>query len=367
MPEKTPLDDVEARAGAQFVEQAGWLMPEHYGNLAQEYRSARERAALFDVSNRGKVEVSGADAVTFLQNLATNDVAGLPAGAGCEVFFTTAQAKVVAHALAYRLPAHDQRQGFWLDTVPGLAGNLIKHLDRYLISEQVELADRTADLAQIHLAGPQADALLRGVLSEDIPQMADLQHLLRSFGSGAACPIRRHSPLGVPGHDILCPPAEAAAVWEALTRAGAVPAGLQAYEILRVEAGTPSYGKDVDETTLALEVGRTRQAICYTKGCFLGQEPLVRIRDLGHVNRSLLGLKLSGGAVPAGAKLFRDGKEVGRVTSSVVSPALGTGIALAYVRRGNDPGTMVEVEAEGARSAAEVVFLPFGVSGAGKN
>jgi folate-binding protein YgfZ len=140
---------------------------------------------------------------------------------------------------------------------------------------------------------------------------------------------------------------------------------LRAWEILRVEAGTPAYGKDMDESTLALEIGRTSQAICYTKGCFLGQEPLVRIRDLGHVNRSLTGLKLTGSdVVPHRSRLFRDGKEVGFVTSSVYSPRLGSAIALAYVRRGHlDSGTPLEVEVDGKRLTAVVVGLPFGFSG----
>lgn len=366
MSEKTSLSDVAARAGAQFVEEAGWLMPARYGNAQGEYRSARERVALFDVSNRGKVEVTGSDAVTFLQNLCTNDVAGLSLGAGCEVFFTTIQARVVAHALVYRLLLQDQREALWLDTAPGMAARIIKHLDHYLISEQVELVDRTGEFAQLHLAGPQAPTVLKKVLHDDVPDLGQLQQMTRPFADGAICPIRRHDPLGVSGYDIVCWRSRAAEVWDVLINAGAVPAGLEAYEVLRVEAGTPVDGKDIDETTLALEVGRTRQTICYTKGCFLGQEPLVRIRDLGHVNRSLGGLKVSGaGTVPSGARLFREGKEVGRVTSSVVSPALGTVIALAYLRRGNEPGTILEVEGDGTRRTAEVVSVPFVASEAG--
>jgi folate-binding protein YgfZ len=145
-----------------------------------------------------------------------------------------------------------------------------------------------------------------------------------------------------------------------LAEAGAKPAGRQSYEALRVEAGAPLQGVDVDEETFAPEVGRTRQAICYTKGCYLGQEPIVMARDRGHVNRALLGLKLPGGPVPPNSLLYREGKEVGRVTSSVVSPRLGTAIALAYIRRGNqEPGTVVEVEAGGPRRPAEVTRLPF--------
>src|SRR5437870_369631 len=121
MPEKSPLHEVTARAGAQFVEDAGWLMPHQYGDVQGEYVCACDRAAVFDVSPRGKVEVTGGDAVSFLQNLSTNDVAALPVGAGCEVFFTTAQAKVVAHALVYHLLLHDGREGLWLDVAPAMA------------------------------------------------------------------------------------------------------------------------------------------------------------------------------------------------------------------------------------------------------
>jgi folate-binding protein YgfZ len=164
----------------------------------------------------------------------------------------------------------------------------------------------------------------------------------------------------MPGFDIVCPQTEGENVWRLLVLAGAVPAGRQTFEILRVEAGTPVQGLDIDENTFAPEAGRTAQAICYTKGCYLGQEPIVMARDRGQVNRTLLGLALSGGTVPPGSLLYRDGKEVGRVTSSVVSPRLGTALALAYVRRGNqEPGTVVEVEVTGERRPAEVRALPF--------
>jgi folate-binding protein YgfZ len=334
--------------------------------LEAEYRSARHGAALFDVSARGKVEITGPDAVAFVQNFSTNDVARLPAGAGCETFFTTIQAKVVAYALVYRIGVAGRPDSLWLDSAPGAAEKVIKHLDHYLISEQVEFTDRTQEFAQWHLAGPQSREILRRALGEEVPDLAPLRLLVRPDSPDGMVQIRRHDPLGVPGYDILCPAGRGAEFGAWFTRAGAVPAGPEAYEVLRVEAGTPLNGKDMDENTLAPEVGRTAQAVCYTKGCFLGQEPLVRIRDLGHVNRSLVGLKLAGGAPAApGAKLFAGDKEVGRVTSSVVSPGLRAAIALAYLRRGQQtPGTAVEVEMEGGRRPAEVVFLPFSGSGA---
>src|SRR5262249_39483021 len=360
MPEPTPLHDVTAKAGAAFAEQAGWQVPAHYGDVQAEYRSAREHAALFDVSHRGKVELTGSDAVAFLNNLCTNDVKGLAVGAGCEAFLATAKAKVVAHVLVYRLLLHGNRPGLWLDVTPGMSEKVLKHLDHYLVSEAVECADRTREFAQLHLCGPEAKAVLARALRDDVPDLGPLQHMMRTFGAGATSHVRRHDPLGLPGYDVVCLRARAETVWQLLTNAGARPAGLEAYEVLRVEAGTPAYGVDIDEERFAFEAGRTKQAICYTKGCYLGQEPIVMARDRGHANRTLLGLKVAeGGAAPRGARVLRDGNEVGQVTSSVVSPRLGA-IALAYIRRGHqEPGTAVEVEADAGQRKAEVAALPF--------
>ena len=326
-------------------------------DVIADYRLARDGAALFDVSDRGKVELTGKDAGRFLHNLSSNDILRLAPDTGCEAFLLTAQARVVAHVLVYRLK---DPEAYWLDADPGLAEAVLKHLDRYLISEDVALVDRTRDFAQFHLAGPQA----RTIMEE--AGLAGLEELsLARIDRGAyAVHVRRHDTLGVPGYDLVCPAPYAEPVRDYWLKRGARPAARAAYEVLRVEAGTPVYGVDVDESNLAPEVGRTARAISYQKGCYLGQEPVVRIRDLGHVNRTLTGLEISGaGPAPRGARLLRDGKEAGHVTSSVVSPGLGKAIALAYVRRGStEPGTRLEVEAGGGRRAAEVVALPFPVS-----
>ena len=361
MSEHTPLSGVSAKAGALFCNEAGWLMPAHYGDPDSEYRQACDHAALFDISHQGKVELTGRDACKFLHNLCTNDIKGLAIGAGCEAFLTTAQARVIARILIYHHGLNNGMNALWLDVGAAMAEKVIKHLDHYLIREQVEIADRTGEFAQMHLAGPEAKAVLETALFGDFPELAELHHVERTTSDGAIAHIRRHAPLALPGYDIVCLNHVAEGIWQALTNAGARPGGLQAYETLRVEGGAPVNGLDIDETNLAPEVGRTDRAISYTKGCYLGQEPVVRIRDLGHVNRSLLGLRLSGSkALPRGTKLFHHGKEAGYVTSSVMSPRLGTAIALAYIRRGShEPGTMVEVEADGYRLAAEVASLPF--------
>ena len=336
------------------------------GEIAAEYRQTCDHAGLFDQSQRGRVELTGPDAVSFLHNLCSNDIQGLAVGRGREAFLTTAKAKVVTYARIFCHQGEDNSKVLWLDLDPGQAAAVVQHLNKYLISEQVEIIDRTKDFGQLHLAGPEARAVLAKLIGREV-ELEDLQILSDMAKARSAWQIRRVDRLSVAGYDILYPAQEAENIRQGLLEAGARPAGQQAFEILRLEAGTPVYGVDIDETVLAPEVGRTEKAISYSKGCYLGQETIVRTRDLGHVNRSLLGLKITGDkAVPPGSKLVREGKEVGKVTSSVFSPRLGTAIALAYVQRGcQEPGTPVEVERQDGLRTGEVSPLPFiGGSGA---
>ncbi len=337
-------------------------MPRHYGDPLAEYRQARAAAALFDLSHRGRIELVGPEAAVFLHNLLTNDIKSLPYSHGCEAFLCNVQAKVLAYALVYRLKIFDDsaflssHDAFWLDVDPGLGGKVAQHLDRHLISERAEIADRTASFAHLHLAGPEAARLLE----QDGITALDPRELIQNGWGPDTEQIRRNDRLGVPGFDIICPAARAAWHWSHWLGAGAKPAGLAAEDILRVETGTPVYGVDISENNLAPEVGRTPQAISYSKGCYLGQEPIVRLRDLGHVNRVLTGVRVEGADPPApGAKLWRDGKEAGQITSSVFSPSLESVTVLAYIRRGSgDPGTVLEAEMGDGRRPAVVASLP---------
>jgi folate-binding protein YgfZ len=368
MSERSPLHEATARAGAIFTEDTGWTIPLHYGDPAAEYRQAREGAALFDLSHRGKVEVSGPEAVIFLHNLLTNDVKNLAYSHGCETFLCNVQARVLAYGLVYRLKVFDDaafvsnHDALWLDVDPGVGDKVARHLDRHLISEQAEIADHTSSFAQLHLAGPKVASLLA---QDGIKDLSPRELMQTGFGADTV-QFRRNDRLGVPDYDIVCPAGVAEGLWNRFVERGARPAGLAAEEVLRVEAGTPVYGKDITENNLAPEVGRTQQAISYTKGCYLGQEPIVRLRDLGHVNRVLTGLRVEGTEPVAGARLWRDGTEAGQVTSSVYSPALAMVIALGYVRRGSiDPGTALEVEVNSTRARVSVTSLPFsGISAA---
>jgi folate-binding protein YgfZ len=328
--------------------------------MADDYQHACADAAVFDLSDRALVELAGKDAVSFLHNLCTNDIKSLAPGSGCEAFLCTSKARVVGHFFVSRF----QRRGrdvLWLDMVPGLAAKVSKQLDHYLISEEVELADRTADYTQLHVCGPRAGEVLGKIVAGPLPDVKELHHWAWVLGGDATGAVRRHDYLGLPGYDLFLPRATGADVQRLLAGAGAAAGAPDACEVLRVEAGFPAFGPDIDEDRFVVEVGRIRQAICYTKGCYLGQEPIVMARDRGHVNRTLLGLRIhEDGPAPAGSRVLHGEEEVGRVTSSVWSPRLSSAIALAYLRRGSqEPGTPVEVEAQGSRRAAEVATLPF--------
>ncbi len=350
------------QAGAIYAEDAGWSMPMHFGDARREYDDARTGAAIFDISHRGKIEVAGKDAPTFLHNMCTNDVVNMPLGAGCEAFFCNQRAKVVAHALIFHVRLASGSSAFWLDVAPGENAKLMQHLDHFIIAEQVELTDRTNEFCQVHLAGPNAKAVLTRALADSVPDLEPLLHMERTFGFNVHSHIRRNDSLGMPGYDIICLNALAPGLWRMLTESGAKPAGLEAYEVLRIEAGTPVYGRDIDENRFAFEIGRTSQAISYEKGCYLGQEPIVMARDrAGHAPRTLLGLKLAGShPVNHGDKVFRGEEEVGFVTSSVNSFRLGQAIALAYLRHGHQsPGTALEVRTSNGPVVAEASTLPF--------
>jgi len=328
-------------------------------DVETEYQQIHQGTGLFDASARAKIEIVGPDAAAFLHNLCTNDIRNLPAGVGCEIFLTNAKAKVVTFGCLYHLPSQDQPDTFWLDLDPGTGESAIQHLDKFLISEQVEIVDRTTELSQFYLAGPKSRTFAAQALGAELKDLAAQGCCMILDLDALTCQVRFHRRFAIDCFEIILPSAGAATLQSQLIESGAVPVGSECMEMIRVEAGLPVYGIDIDENVLAPEVGRP--AISYSKGCYLGQEPVVRSRDLGHVNRTLLGVKIRArSALKPGTKLWRDGKEVGHVTSSAWSPRLQTVIGLGYIRRGNqEPGTVLQLDLDSEKTTAEVTSLPF--------
>lgn len=319
-----------------------------------------ESCLLFDLSAQAKVAVTGPEAGAFLHNLCTQDIKGLPTWTSREAFLCTAKARVVAHVWVSHVPL-PPGEHFLLDADPGQAERLVKHLNHYLISEQAEIADVTGEYGLLRLAGPGAEQTVGRCFGKPLADLGVGQ--LRDLGAGIW--VRRLDLLAMPTFDLFCSAGETTSLRERLLSVGDTLSDAQTYEVLRVEAGLPRIGIDMDENRFVVETGRIAQAISYAKGCYLGQEPIVMARDRGQVNRKLLGVRFDDGPLPEpGSKLFRGTEEVGLVTSTVQSPRFGA-IGLAYVRRGSqEPGTVLTLEPGGGRQAL-LASLPFGGGGSG--
>jgi folate-binding protein YgfZ len=318
-----------------------------------EYRAAREAVAVVDRSDLGAVEVTGRDRAKFLHALLSNDVAALQPGQGCGAALLDVHGKVQVTLVVLAL---DDR--VLLLTPPGMGESTVAALDHYLFAEKVALEDVTGRHALLMLAGPGAEETAKR-LAGTVPAEAPWAHAAASFDGADARVIRGGGETGRPEVWIAVPAAQRDTVWKAAGEAGARPLGDEALESLRIEAGTPRFGSDVDPTVLLPEFP-SAHLVSHTKGCYPGQEVVVRIRDRGHVNRHLRGLVLEGDAVPErGAEVVADGAVVGQVTSATFSLGLRRPIALAYVRRQHEPGARVAVRAGGATRAATVSDLPF--------
>lgn len=314
-----------------------------------EYEALTRRVGLVELADRTQIELLGADRASFLHNLCTNDVRRLEVGAGREAFLTTVQGKTLAHVFIFACP-----ESYVIDTVAGQAETILQHLDHYLISEKVTLADRSKEWTEMLLAGAGCEELLANLGAAQIPQ-APLAHAAFDV-TGARVWLRRVAMTSPGGFLVSARREDGAAVATALEEAGAERAGDAAFEAARIENGFPVFGPDISATNLPQEVGRDALAISFVKGCYLGQETIARIDALGHVNKLLVGVRFAGTEVPAaGAELRAGDQPAGQVTSATYSPRLEAPLALAHVRRGhNDVGTQLNSDV----GEAEVVSLP---------
>jgi len=321
-------------------------------NLAAEFvtqYSALTRGVGFAaLTGRTILSITGSDRFSFLNAFCTNNVKALQPDSGCEAFITSPQGKTLGHVLIFCEP--DQ---LVLDTSPGQAAELIAHFDKYVISEDVQFADRTSDLNDLLVAGPAAAEMLASLARSRVP--TDLLSHAAAIIGGMPASVRRVEYAGPASFFVQSPIAGLSEIEQALT-AAAVRCEAAAVESARLEAGFPLFGRDITSDNLPQEIGRDARAISFTKGCYLGQETVARIDALGHVNRQLVGLRFVGEALPAaGAALLSGDKEVGHVTTAAWSPALDAPLALGLVRRAHaKPGTQVAI----GNDLAEVIILP---------
>jgi len=321
---------------------------------AEQYRAVREAAAVIDRSSVGKAEVEGRDRASFLQGMLSNDVKALAPGQGCAAAFLDAHGKVMALLRVYALSDR-----LLLELPAGLTQKTLLLLDKYLISEKAAFEPLDEAYAVLSVQGAQAPALIAGLAGAPM-DLAPHAHVEATL-AGIATRVVQRSEFGVrPGFFLWAAPDAMPALRAAVEGAGATPVEPAVGEVLRVEAGEPVYGQDVDESVILPETN-LEHLVSYTKGCYIGQEVVARVKYRGHVNRALTGLTLEGDRVPTpGAPVFAGEREIGRVTSAVRSLGLGAPIALGYVRREHlEPGSAVAVRIEEILVPARVTPPPF--------
>jgi folate-binding protein YgfZ len=351
------LQRIHQGLGAVLEDRCGWELPVHYGDPGAEHRVVREAAGLIDRSPVGKLEVTGRDRVVFLQGMLTNDLKILEPGQGCPAAFLDAHGKV--QTLLSVFVASDR---VVLELPPAMAEKTRELLDKFLFSEKAYFADVTDAFACFSLQGPRAARLLADLTAAPV-SLEPYQHEERQV-DGAGVRIFRVDETGETGFHCWAPAEHGASVWARLlevgTPLGLRPVGLTALNALRVEAGVPWYGHDVDETVLLPEISLD-PLVSYTKGCYVGQEIVARVKYRGHVNRLLVGFVLDGDRVPEfDAPVVKDDADVGRVKSAVHSFSLNRPIALGFIRREwAEPGTAVLVRDGHLTLSARVSALPF--------
>jgi folate-binding protein YgfZ len=323
----------------------------------EQYRAVRQEAGLVVRSNRGRIRLTGADRRSYLQGLLTNEIAALDAGAGCYACLLTAQGRMIADM--YVIETGD---AVVMDVEPFAAARVAEHLERFVFSEDVAVENIASTVAQLGVFGPRSAAVVARAVSADDAALADGLLSLPILGSwrGGDVVVVRRDDLGVLGFDVLIDVAKAAGLGDAIREAGAVDVSAETADCCRIEAGRPVFGQDMTEETIPLEAGIEDRAISQTKGCYVGQEIIIRVlhRGQGRVAKRLVGLALdSTAAVPQrGASISTGDRDVGIVTSAVRSPALDRPIAMGYVHRDFvEPGTALTI----ASASAVVTALPF--------
>ena len=314
-----------------------------------QYRAVRENAGIFNRSKRGKVRAEGADCLRFLHGMVSNTVESLAENEGNYAAVTSARGQTLLDVWVHRL-----RDCIYIETEPGLATKLIETLDRYLIADDVTLSDESDAWAILGVQGPTALELVGRVVGHIPADLPEHHTVAREF-DGIPIWITARSYTGEPGCDLRIAQDCADSLQRALVTAGGTPIGSQVKEILRVEAGIPRYGAEIDESVAPLEAGLNR-AVDFDKGCYIGQEVIAKMHFRGRPRRYLTGLLLSGDT-PVCGNIAVNGRTVGQVTTCVKSLRLNRVIALAVIRRGyHEAGQRVLLD-DG--SEAEVVNLPF--------
>lgn len=355
---RSALYESQQNIGAKFATNHGWEMADVYSNPLQEHAAVRSSGGLIDLSCFGSIKVYGGESVQFLNGLVTNNVKTLEVGKGMRAAILTGHGKVRALCRVFNLG-----DTYLVVTDPQTHEKVFKYLFPFSYAGDFKVEDVSEEHRTVSVQGPSSHLVMKEICFEPVPSLVEYDWF-QTLIAGHQALVTRATHTGESGFDILVPESAIKDVWDFILLKGGfhaiVPFGLRALESLRIEAGIPAYGQDVDETNMMLEVG-LEDAVSFTKGCYTGQEAVAMATYRGHVSKKLSGLALSGEVVPPqGSLVKKEGKEIGFVTSAMRSPTLGSVIALAYVKHGFfETGNNVDIQIEAEAVPAIVTALPF--------
>ena len=320
-----------------------------FGDVRAEFQALVAGAGVYDLGWRAKITVLGADRTRWLNGMITNNVRDLAADHGLYSFLLNPQGRILADLYAY-----NRDSSLLVDTDQSQVRKVLEIFDHYIIMDDVEVAINEK-LTAIGIAGPKARAVLR-TASVEFPELEPLQCHDLNWRNTALTDVRGDNPT-VENYELWLSPANVKSVWEALVTAGAKPVGTAALELLRIASGLPRYGQDIREKDLPQETGQQR-ALHFTKGCYIGQEIVERIRSRANVHRSFTGFEIRGPLPEPGVKIQADGKDVGEITSSASLPLAGGEypVAVGYLRR---EAALPVKQLQAGTATATVANLPF--------
>jgi len=358
---KSRLYETQQAFGAVFKPSSGREMARSYGDSVLEHQTVRKKAGLIDQSHRGKLQVKGKDRTDFLHGMVTNDIKKLMSGAGLYAVFTNDKAKMLSDGRIYCLP-----DALWVELEPEVTDKIQKHLDKYTLASDVTIENLTDSFGLFSIYGHSSHEIMTQ-LTGSTPPTKEYSTITFSM-DGISILAARNEITGEPGYDLYVPIDRVVTTWSRLLQIGGPnglrPVGLDALDSLRIEAGIPRYGIDMDESNFPMEAGLETRAISYTKGCYIGQETIARADAQGRMNKRLMGLELSSKSVPTIGQAIlapptapgAPERVVGTITSATQSPTLGKVIAMGYLHRDfAEPGKDVMIEG----TPAKVVALPF--------
>jgi aminomethyltransferase len=355
----TPLRDRHEALGARLIDFAGWLMPVQYAGILDEHRAVRERAGLFDLSHMGELFVEGPEAAAGLAAALVTDPPSLAEGRAQYSMIVAPDGGIIDDLIVYRLGA----ERFLVVANASNAAVVSDTLVERLAGRKAILDDRSLATALVAIQGPRSVDILRPLTDVSLD---GLRYYAIAEGVVAGVPalVARTGYTGEDGFEVFIDTGRASDVWDAFMTAGAdhglSPIGLGARDTLRLEAGMPLYGNELDRTTNPFEANLGRVVKLDKPGDFVGRAALEKVAAAG-VSRKLVGLVMRGrGIARHGYPVHVADRLSGTVTSGTHSPSLGHAIAMAMLAtRDAEPGTMVDVEIRGQRVPAEVVALPF--------